>query len=100
MIEILAILEAEIRRIVTWGQPGQIVHELPSPKQPKKKKWTGSMGQTVEHLFCKLKTLSSNSNSQKKEGKLRVVFPIHSPTVPSHGQTLGLEIQAGLDRLS
>jgi hypothetical protein len=44
MIEILAILEAEIRRIVTWGQPGQIVHELPSPKQPKKKKMDWKYG--------------------------------------------------------
>jgi hypothetical protein len=29
---ILAIWEAEIRRIAVQSQPGQIVHEIPSPK--------------------------------------------------------------------
>jgi hypothetical protein len=27
-------LETEIGRIKVWGQPGQIVRETPSPKQP------------------------------------------------------------------
>jgi DNA-directed RNA polymerase subunit N (RpoN/RPB10) len=35
---ILATWEAEIRRIKVQGQPGQIVHKIPSPKIIRKKK--------------------------------------------------------------
>jgi hypothetical protein len=34
MLVILAIWEAEIRKITAGGQPRQIVLETPSPKQP------------------------------------------------------------------
>jgi hypothetical protein len=34
---ILATWEAEIRRIVVWGQLGQIVHEILSQKKEKNK---------------------------------------------------------------
>jgi hypothetical protein len=53
---ILATWEAEIRRIVVWGQLGQIVHEILSQK----------MG-LVEWL--KLKALSSGPSTEKKKKK-------------------------------
>jgi hypothetical protein len=37
MPAILATQEAEIRRIMVWSQPGQIVHETLSRKNPSQK---------------------------------------------------------------
>jgi hypothetical protein len=41
-LAILATWEAEIRRIMVRGQPGQIVHETPSPKITRAK-WNGDV---------------------------------------------------------
>jgi hypothetical protein len=58
--------ESEIRRIKIRGHPQQIVHKTPISKITKAK-WTGGMVQGVEHLLCKHKVLSSNSNHTKKK---------------------------------
>jgi hypothetical protein len=65
---ILVTWEAEIGRITVQGQPGQIVHETPFPKNNQSKiDWrTGSSD--TECLLCKCEALSSNPRlTQKKE---------------------------------
>jgi hypothetical protein len=47
---ILATQEAEIRRITVWGQPGQIVHETLSGKNPSQKR-AGGVAQGVGPKF-------------------------------------------------
>jgi hypothetical protein len=47
---ILAIWEAEVRRIVVYGQPWRIVHETLLSKITKAK-WSGSLAQIVDHLL-------------------------------------------------
>jgi hypothetical protein len=51
---ILAILEAEIRRIMGQSQSKQIVHETPISKITKAK-WTGGVAQAVESLLPEFK---------------------------------------------
>jgi hypothetical protein len=53
--------EAEITKITVQGHPGQIVCKTPSSKITRKK-WNGGMVQVAEHLLCKHRALSSNSN--------------------------------------
>jgi hypothetical protein len=48
---ILATQEAEIRRIVIRSQPGQIVHETLSQKNPSLKKVAGRVAQGVGPQF-------------------------------------------------
>jgi hypothetical protein len=65
---ILAILEAEIRRMLVWGQPRQIVQETPISKITRAK-WTGGVAQAIELLLCKYEVLSSNpspKNNRKR----------------------------------
>jgi hypothetical protein len=66
---ILAFWEAEIERIKVPGQPRQIVHETPSPKQPEQ---NGGMVQAVEYLLCKHKALNLNHTPIKKKKKERI----------------------------
>jgi hypothetical protein len=61
---ILATWEDEFRRILVWGQFGQIVHETPSPITTAK--WNGGMTHTAECLLHKHKALSSNPCPIKK----------------------------------
>jgi hypothetical protein len=63
--EILAMWETEIGRIVVWGQPWQIVWEIPISKITRAK-WIGGVAQVVEHLLCKCKTLGFKPHSTKK----------------------------------
>jgi hypothetical protein len=60
---ILATSEAEIKKIMVQGQPGQIVHETIS--KTTRAKWIGGVTPAVEHLLCKHKALSSNPSSTK-----------------------------------
>jgi hypothetical protein len=70
---ILAIWEAEVRRIVVYGQPWRIVHETLLSKITKAK-WSGSLAQT-DYQHSKHEALSSNpsiiktSKYQKKNLK-------------------------------
>jgi hypothetical protein len=48
---ILAIQEAEIRKITVGNQPGQIVHETLSRKNPSQKKRAGGVAQGVGPQF-------------------------------------------------
>jgi hypothetical protein len=65
---ILAIWEAEIRKIKVQGQPGKIVRETTPPPISKISgaKWTGGVVQGVEHLLCKHEALHSNPAKKKK----------------------------------
>jgi hypothetical protein len=54
MSVILATWEAEIRRIVARGKPGQIVHETPISKITRAK-WIKSVAQAVECLLPEFK---------------------------------------------
>jgi hypothetical protein len=63
MPEVLAICEAEIRRI--GGQPMQRVHEAIS--QITRAKQTGGVAQVLEHLLCKHEALSSKPNPTKNK---------------------------------
>jgi hypothetical protein len=65
---ILAIWEAEIRRITIEGQTKQIAHENHISKITKAK-WTGSVAQVVEHLLCKCEALNSNHRPTKNPKK-------------------------------
>jgi hypothetical protein len=60
---ILAIWEAEIRKIMVQGQPMEIVQEIPSPKITRAK-WTVGVTQMVERLFAR-----SNSSPTYKKRK-------------------------------
>jgi hypothetical protein len=61
---ILATWETEIGRIKAGGQPGQIVHETPSPNGMQMgAKWTGGVVQAVE---C-LPEFKSQSYQKKKK---------------------------------
>jgi hypothetical protein len=59
--------EAEIRRVEVEGQPGQIVQEIVSRKNPMQVR-TGIVAQ-VECLPCKREALSSNPSTQRKKQK-------------------------------
>jgi hypothetical protein len=65
---ILATQEEEVRRIVVQSQPGKIVHETISQKNPTQKR-AGGVTQVVEHLPSKHKALSSNPSIAKKKKK-------------------------------
>jgi hypothetical protein len=56
---ILAIQEAEIRKIMVWSRPGQKVQETVSQKYPTRKR-AGGVTQVVKCLSSKYETLSSN----------------------------------------
>jgi hypothetical protein len=62
---ILATQEAEIRKIIVWGLPRQIVNEILSQKHSIQKR-AGRMAQVGEHLHNSYEALSSNSNNTKK----------------------------------
>jgi hypothetical protein len=61
ILVILTTWEAEIRRIMVQGQPGQRIHKDPISKIITAK-WTGSVPHVVESLLCKCEALSSNSS--------------------------------------
>jgi hypothetical protein len=62
--------EAEIRRTVIQGQPGQTVHKTLSPiSRITRAKWTGGVVQTMEYLLCSCEALSSNPSPTKKKKK-------------------------------
>jgi hypothetical protein len=63
---ILAIWEAEIRRIAVRGQLGQIVYETSSFKN-NQSKMDWRVAQAVDCLFCMCKALSSTPNTTKKD---------------------------------
>jgi hypothetical protein len=65
---ILAIWEAEIRRITVGGHPWQIVHETPIFKITRATE-TGGVAPVVEFLLCKCQALSSNQKKLKKKKK-------------------------------
>jgi hypothetical protein len=65
---IVAIQEAETRRITVQDQPGQTVYEILSQKYPIQTR-AGGVAQIVEHLPCKNETLSSNPSTIKKKKK-------------------------------
>jgi hypothetical protein len=60
--KILAIQEAEIRRIIVWSQPGQIVLETLSWKYPTPKR-AGGVAQVVENLPSKWSPEFKKANS-------------------------------------
>jgi hypothetical protein len=62
---ILAIGDAELRRITVRGQPGQIVNEDQSQKYPSQTR-SGGVAQVIENLPSKLKAQSLNHNAGKK----------------------------------
>jgi hypothetical protein len=55
---------------VVRGQPGQIVHKIPSPKITGAK-WTGGVAQVVESLLSKCKALSSNPSPETERERER-----------------------------
>jgi hypothetical protein len=61
---ILAILEAEIRRITFWDQRRE--NTLWEPISKITPKWTGVVVQAEEHLLCKYESLNSNTIHKKK----------------------------------
>jgi hypothetical protein len=65
---ILDTQKAEIRRIVVPIQPGQILQEILSRKNPSQKR-AGRVTQVVEHLPSKHETLCSNPSTEKKKGQ-------------------------------
>jgi hypothetical protein len=71
---ILVTWEAEIRRITVQGQPKQIVHKTTISKIARAKQ-TGHVALSVEHLFCKHKTLNSNPSSINKQQKQKCACP-------------------------
>jgi hypothetical protein len=76
---ILATQKAEFRRIVVRSQPGQIVHETLSRKNPSHKR-AGRMAQVVQRLPTKHETLSSKPRTKNKNkkthklNKLRILY--------------------------
>jgi hypothetical protein len=64
---ILAILEAEIRRITFWDQHRE--NTLWEPVSKITPKWTGVVVQAEEHLLCKYESLNSNTIHKKKNPK-------------------------------
>jgi hypothetical protein len=64
---ILAIQEAEIRKITVRSQPWQIVQETLSQKKKKKKKTFTKQGLVAQGWWLKVNVLSSNLNTTKKE---------------------------------
>jgi hypothetical protein len=65
---ILAILEAEIRRITFWDQPRANTSWGPISKITTAK-WTGVVVQVEEHLLCKYESLNSNTIPPQKNPK-------------------------------
>jgi hypothetical protein len=65
---VLATQEAEIRKIMVWGQPRQRVHKTLSWKYPPQKR-AGGVAQMVQHLPSKRETLSSNPGITRKKKK-------------------------------
>jgi hypothetical protein len=65
---ILAMWEAEIRRIKIWGQSRQISLWDPTSKTIRAK-WTGGMIQVVECLLCKCEALNSNPSPIEQKPK-------------------------------
>jgi hypothetical protein len=65
---LLAAWEAEIRRIMVLGQPGQeFMRTHLSISKRTRAKWTGGVAQVVKHLLCKCKALSSNTSVSLKK---------------------------------
>jgi hypothetical protein len=58
---ILATQEAEIRKIMVWSQPREIVHEILSRKTQHKN--TNGVSQVVEYLPSKCEALNSNPST-------------------------------------
>jgi hypothetical protein len=67
---ILATWKVEITRIVSGGQPWQIVQDTPMSKITRAK-WTGGVAQAVEHLLCKQKALSLNPQKKKCDSNIK-----------------------------
>jgi hypothetical protein len=65
---ILATWEAEIERIMVWGQCLEIVHKTHISKITRAK-WTGGVVQEEECLLCKCTALSSKPQSHQKKKK-------------------------------
>jgi hypothetical protein len=65
---ILAIWEAEIRRILSL-RPDWANSLKNFISKITRAKWTGGMAQAIECLLCKCKALSSNTSSTKKRKK-------------------------------
>jgi hypothetical protein len=87
--------EAEIRRIVVRGQPGQMVCRTPISKITIPK-WTEGMAQVVELLFCECRALSSKPGPTKKKKKKKELLMTSTVLVSITGHMVILGVYNAL----
>jgi hypothetical protein len=87
---ILAIWEAEIRRIKVQGQANSSQDPI---SKITRAKWTGSVAQVVERLLCKCKNPKLRLPSHKKKKKKSALQPIstflgRTEVIPANSEVL------------